>query len=197
MRSQRFLPALFAGVTVVAVIFGFGAYSAIPSSGAASSGSKRAKIEAFLSVSGIQNELDVGIGALRTGLKEYAKREVSILPEVPPRNRSSVDKLVRVYHEEQNRFAARFNPAAVNDRVVNAYDKAFTEQQLDELLMFYRSTTGMALRNSDKRLHEEIRAAVDELTNGIAPQSFALTDKLKTDVEALRAELNYPDKPPS
>lgn len=119
---------------------------------------KRDKIIELMQVCGTSDRCFEAMTALvdrfTTGLKQFTGGDAEDSKAID-------DMLVRV----KNILEARY--PEYNDLMVDAYSETYSEEEIDELLNFYRSPLGLKMLNAQPVLSERITKASEDWSNNL------------------------------
>ncbi|WP_406665470.1 DUF2059 domain-containing protein [Gallaecimonas sp. GXIMD1310] len=102
---------------------------------------------------------------------------------VKPSEQPIFDKYYKKMTEvmKQNMNWAKMKPS-----VVKLYEDNFTDQQLDDMLNFYKSDTGKAIINKMPVVMGQVMQQTQQMTQQMLPQLRQLTRQLQTELAAER-----------
>lgn len=158
-----------------------GAYSSL----SLLSSSKIGKIRELLVVNGEKPAILRQNAEAIKSLKEYAHRQIAILPQVFPENKSKLEVLSADYLAKMDKYATEITWEKLEPTIIKSYADNFTDEEINSLIVFYRSSAGEALVKKNIHLSKAKQESIAALESQVVPQTFQETDKLQKAVQEL------------
>lgn len=149
-----------------------------------------AKIEQLLVVTGIEADVERINAEGRESLARYADNEAHILDAVPESSQKDLVALRTRYIDAQRRLGESISWGRIKTPIIQFYAANFSVDEIDAIIAFYSSPAGNTLKQRSREQSGIINGAMKSLRDEIMPRSVAATEKLRSDVAALRGTAN-------
>jgi hypothetical protein len=142
---------------------------------------KAAKIEEMLTLTGLKPTLEQRIAEEKRELKWYAHVQSSILKGVPKDKEAQEQGITAAYVKDMNGIAeAQLTWEKIKPSIIRYCADNFTDEQIDSIMAFYKSSTGKLMLEKGKALNTTTAAAM----HGLEIQTKQITDKDTEDMQA-------------
>jgi hypothetical protein len=153
---------------------------------------RAAKIEEMLTLTGLKPTLEQRIAEEKKQLKWYAHVQSSIR-EVPKDKEPEEQGITAAYVKDMNGIAeAQLTWEKIKPSIIRYCADNFTDEQIDSIVDFYKSPTGMLMLEKGKALNTTTAAVM----HGLEIETKRMTDKdtedMQAKVEALRPPVSEP-----
>jgi len=123
---------------------------------------KEADIRSLMELVGAKDTIEEATNA---AAEQYRERLLATMP-----NNDRAEAFVNAFVDK---FKARYNASELSDKIVAAYDKHFTADEVKGLLQFYGSPLGQKTASETPRVTREVQAESRELSARVAKEVLA------------------------
>ena len=145
-----------------------------------------AKIEEMLTLTGTKPSLIATIEQGRKRIAIYADQQAGILPPVPKDQEAKRKQITVAYEARMSTIAeAQLTWDKLKPSLIRYCADNFTDQQMDRIIVFYKSAAGKVMLEKGQELNQQTYSALISLQNQAKPLTDQATLEMQDKMKAL------------